>query len=102
MITLKKIKEIDAIIAENEKLKKEVERLQALEGFYKDTLSRCQQMNDEWRKRIYEAKQAKANYMLLSKWLINHMPNDLIEKFEKIREEKEIEVNNSNNAVEGN
>lgn len=83
------------IIAENEQLKKEVDRLHALEGYYKDTLAKCQQMNDEWHKLIFEAKQAKANYMLLSRWLINHMPNDLIEKFEKISKEKEIEVNNS-------
>lgn len=58
-------KDIKKLREENALLKSEVERLQAKEEYFEGLISQCEKMKDDFRKSIFEARNAQAKYMTL-------------------------------------
>lgn len=66
---LDKMKEIKKLKEENAFLKSEVERLKVKEEYFEGLISQCEQMKDDFRKSLFEARNAQAKYMTLYKEL---------------------------------
>lgn len=75
-----------------EEIKKMKEELKRKMDYLDEVVAQCESLKKEWEDRIQEAEEAKDNLQELIRYMA----------IKNQGRKKEIEVNNSNNEVEGN